>query len=545
MAGSRVIAMPGRRRLEGMLWLGGLMTLAGAGCLTSANQGIDPPLDRMAFVTGLVLEGDAPTGQACDQDTPCPAGQGCQQGQCSAAPSRLIAANANSNRDYNGSALVVFDLDRFFDATGLEGFAKAPASATLLDPGATPTADAPCRKDAVMPGIVECEESFFSMPDAGVAMGVFAGNPVAMTQADGQRQIVVPVRGEPSVTVVDVMQGPQGMQLRCADAPDARRCDADHKLRFVRNTPELGRLPMHPRGVVTDAKFDPPLAVLAHDSRPEITLVGFEAAKDDEAMILDTVPLLSSGPSGLGGTTPVRGGGSDLAMYPCTPANEGGTPPLSTRNCTEPLLYASYRNRARVDLISVSHAQDVTSKPSCVRAEKAGVSTFGCGVGARRVASFSTGAIRPFQGASADMMGASAFSPDASYFYLLQRAPGVLLRFDTRVDPVTQMPKNEFAGAVDVCEKASSLLLYSGERNYGVVTCRDAAEIYLVDLDSFTVLKTIKVAANPSGMAADLAREVVYVASFLNANVSVIDMSNSRPTRHSVVARLGLLEEIE
>lgn len=529
-----------------LAWAATALLLSSPGCITSANEGIDPPTDELSFITGLLLEGGEASGSACSGPSECSDTQACVQGQCQGAAPYIVAANANSNRDYNGSALVVLDLKRFFDATGIDGLGSAGASVSAA--GEELTAERPCRRDAAQARVIECEESFFALPDAGVAMGVFAGAPVAMHQKSGERQILVPVRGEPSVTVVDLQGGQGGTPLRlsCASDGEARRCDAEHKLRAVRGDASLGRLPMHPRGIITDPSFDPPLAMMAHDARPELTLIAFEQNRADAAMILDTVPILASGPAGIGNSQDGRSGGSDLALYPCQPRESGGTPPLSTRNCTQPLVYASYRNRARVDLVSVTDLKDMQeSKASCVQAKNAGASTFGCGVGARAVEHFDTGSFVPVDGSPADAFGASAFVPDGSYYFLLQRAPGALLRFDSRVDPKTQMPKNSFAGAIDICADASDLLIYSGERNYALVTCRDASQVNLIDLDSFNLIRSISVAANPSAMVADPVREVVYIPSFMNASINVLDMSESRPTRHSIVARLGLLEEID
>lgn len=517
-------------------------------CLSGANDGVDPPMDRLFFITGLNLEGASSTGASCDAQTSCPTGQACVQGQCRGPARYLVAANANSKREYNASTLAVFDLDRFFGATGIKGLSTAGSSEQIQPAGATPSAQLPCRRDAAQTRVVECEESFFALPDAGVALGVFAGAPTPFLQKGGERQLLVPVRGEPSITVVDVRggEGTAPIQLSCAKDPQTRRCDAAHKLRAVRNSVDLGRLGMHPRSIVTYPSFEPPLAMLGHDSRPDLTLLGFEAPNATSAMILDRVPLLTQGPAGIGGNAAARAGTSALAIYPCRSAKDGGTPPLSTRNCTQPLVYASYRNRARVDMISVSDLKEqAKNKASCVRARKAGVSEFACGVGARTVDSFETGSLIPATNVPKDLFGASAFLPDGSFYFLVQREPGALLRFDSRIDARSQMPKNQFAGAIDVCAGASDLLLYSGQRNYALVSCRDAAQVYLVDLDAFVLIKSIDVGASPSGMVADAAREVIYIPNFMNSTVTVLDMSETRSTRHSVIARLGLREEVQ
>lgn len=520
-----------------------------AACLSGPNIGIDPPLDRLSFVTGLVLEGGAlPDAPRCVDNSPCGADQACVQGRCERASNYLLAVNANSARDYNGSAISAFRLDRFLDATGLEGLARGPGAA--IQPAGSPLSqDFPCRRDAVQSRVIECEESYFAEPSAGVALGVFAGQPAKIRRANGQRQILVPVRGEPSVTVVSIEGGQDSTSLRlqCAADPSARRCDSAHKLREVRDDSELGRLPLHPRSIVAIPDFSPPLALLSHDSRPELTLVGFENDRADSAMILESVRFFNEGQAGTGnsiGGGLALGGASDLSLYPCRSVQEGGNPPQITKNCQQPLVYASYRNRARVELLTVSDlGAQSSSRASCVRARAAGASTFACGVGARSIERFDVASIRP-NSSNNDVFGDTAFLPDGSRYFMVQRRPGALLRYDTSIDPDTRMPRNRFAGAIDICANASDFVTYSGARTYGLLSCRDEAKVYLVDLDAFVLVKTIDLGASPSGMVADPVRKLVYIPTFMDAIIAVLDMDPERATQHSVIARLGLREEL-
>src|SRR5262249_26113027 len=63
---------------------------------------------------------------------------------------------------------------------------------------------AQCRWDPIDPTIVDCDETPFILPNATVRIGNFAGTTRVYRQDAANRRLFVAVRGDPSVTEIDV-----------------------------------------------------------------------------------------------------------------------------------------------------------------------------------------------------------------------------------------------------------------------------------------------------------------------------------------------------
>ena len=79
----------------------------------------------------------------------------------------------------------------------------------------------------------------------------------------------------------------------------------------------------------------------------------------------------------------------------------------------------------------------------------------------------------------------------------------------------------------------------AGQR-FAFVSCFRAAYVFVVDLDSFRVVRQIRMGTGPYELEVDDARDVLYVSNTLERSISVIDLSRTRPTRFQEVARIGL-----
>jgi YVTN family beta-propeller protein len=133
------------------------------------------------------------------------------------------------------------------------------------------------------------------------------------------------------------------------------------------------------------------------------------------------------------------------------------------------------------------------------------------------------------------------FSPTGDRLYLVNRRPPSLQIFDTSIGP-TGFPKNEAAGATDICRNASTVAVADtgdGERAY--VTCFQDGQIYVIDPAGQAMVEDIVlVGRGPYAVVASPNRKKLYVTNFLEDTIAVLDIAPNSPTRNRVVLRIGL-----
>lgn len=537
------------RRAPWILALGCVAPLLSCG---EGNPGIDPPSDEFIFPNGVLLDprvDSAPTGDACTVDEDCGDGLACGGGgQCRPTTRWMFVTNANSDRRYNAASLIPVNLDDFW-ATFARPEAIGPAGADIdagFEPGDAIGEDGPwpCRRVANLPQVVECTEQPFVQAEATTHFGNFPGPAVAWYDQPGEQaaKIFVPVRGDPSVTYMELRGGldsPDSLAISCdqngADI-GGRRCGSDYRLRFLRNDPDSTRLSREPFRIHIGEQGDEPLAYVTHQGDPDLTLIaldGLSTGGDGRPAIVHQTNVLAAD-----GSFP---GGFGIAERPCDPDNA----PLSSDGCTRPLVYASLRwQRAIQSLTTVSHEPLEGSEQFCASPEELDqVGAIICEPRAEAVFRFSAGTLPvPGLSLSRPILAGVAFSTSGDELYVVQSNPGAVLRIDTSIAPDGD-PRNFPAAQVEVCAEPTSIRVYSdGENEYALVTCYRSAEVYIIDLPSFTVAGLTRAGIGPDAMAVDLAREVVYVANSLDATISVIDMSRTRASRFTEIARIGLQE---
>src|SRR5690606_7946093 len=135
-------------------------------------------------------------------------------------------------------SLMAIDLDAYWEAAFADPGVIRPAGASL-------SASAPCRRVANLPQVVECMEEPFVEADATIHFGNFPGPATAWLRnpGDDQAMVLIPVRGDPSITYAELSGGLDGSPLRfeCgqdSDPDGQRMCDDQHRLRFLRNDPD-------------------------------------------------------------------------------------------------------------------------------------------------------------------------------------------------------------------------------------------------------------------------------------------------------------------
>ncbi len=515
------------------------LSLLGAASCGEGNPGIDPPSDRFVFPSGLLLDPRVPSESTgpCEQLADCDADQVCAAGQCRASARWLMVTNANSDLRYNAGSLVAVDLDAFWAALAGE---IQPAD-TKVD------RQRPCRRVANMPQVIECAEEPFVLDEATVHFGNFPGPAAAWDRdpADDEAMVLVPVRGDPSVTYLEVSGGLDGsddLRFECGQASDedgARRCDDRYRLRYLRNDEDSERIGREPFRIHVSPQADLPYAYVSHQRHYEMSLIALEGLSvggDGRPAIVHTPDFFVTGNG--------YDGAFGLAQRPCDV--DAGNAPTATLGCTRPLIYASWRWITRVDVVTVVRHEPLEGQ-TCVGPEdfdKEGGIT--CepqgeplrpvnfnGLSTQGVPAFSLG--RP-------LLADIAFTNDGDELYVVQSNPGGLVRVDTSLDEDNE-PHDISVAQVEVCAQPTSLVIYDdGTSRFGLVTCYRTAEVFIVDLTSLTVAGLVRAGTGPDALTVDLAREVVYVANSLDATISVIDMSPTRTTRFTELARLGLQE---
>ena len=336
-------------RLSSRHLLGGVMVsalFAGllGGC-SDPNTGIDPPVGNLFFPEGLLLDPRTPPGEAARY---------------------LFVSNGNNDLNFNGGSVSVIDLEAFFDAWSGEGpadadgnptrsyvpypYCEGPGRRCVLDVGSHVTDDFPCRRLGLLPQVVECDEGPFVVD--GVRLGDFSTHIAASNEPSGTPRLWIPVRGDPSITYIDVERAwPAAPDLDCGqrrgagEALDESLCADDYRLTNLRNDETLTELPREPFNVHVSESPDYRYAFVAHSAGRALTVIDLDGLEGtDEPAIVDINEIFA--PSGTG----VRTGGFGLATRPCgacgVPGEEdipGFNEPAVTRECTRPLVYASLR----------------------------------------------------------------------------------------------------------------------------------------------------------------------------------------------------------
>lgn len=225
-------------------------------------------------------------------------------------------------------------------------------------PGSDVTEDTPCRRLPLSPHIVECDEGPFVTTQ--VHVGDFATTLAASIEADGAGQekarLWVPVRGDPSVTYVDVVPEGDGLTMECdqGDDPlDPELCGDSHRLDRLRSDESLESLDREPFNTLVweRAQLDPDptvrgqrLAFVAHADGAQLSVIDLDGVRGGgEPAIVDLAPLYAVGAG--------AAGGFGLAARPCFEAGQGPlgaldperNVPSLTQDCSRPLVYTSMR----------------------------------------------------------------------------------------------------------------------------------------------------------------------------------------------------------
>jgi DNA-binding beta-propeller fold protein YncE len=391
----------------------------------------------------------------------------------------LFVANANSELRYDSGSVIVFDLATVDQIAG--------------DWTATKAMPAGCSPDPDHIETLVCGASSALIPHAGARIGNFATDiAVQDFKAGGPLRLIVPVRGDPSVTWIDW----DGSKLNCnASGENFSLCDEDHRLAYVHNDPNIGLLPNEP----FDAYAGKDFAIVTDLSSGAISLI--DSPPGGNAIIADVLSgLFSPDPqTGLRGSTGVAGRG------------DSG------------IVYVGSRSEDRIQTLTVGRPVNSDIAPPFIIPEEY----------------FFLDTVGGNAGGSSDTRG-MAFSANGDRMYLINRRPPSLQIFDTSLD-ASGFPRNQGIAATDLCREASTLaVMDAGDGDRAYVTCFQDGEIYVVDpRGQSSVEDIITVGRGPYAVVAAPTRKKVYVTNFLEDTIAVVDVSPTSPTHDRVVLRIG------
>jgi DNA-binding beta-propeller fold protein YncE len=427
------------------------VSLALAGCTASSDE-VRPPQNELFFPTGVAVSPDE---------------------------SHLFVTSANSELRYDSGVVSAIDLAAV-DAV-IEGWLTRDEQ------------PAGCTRDPEFGEILTCTDATFLLPDRGVRIGNFATAMSIQDLGDGNLRLVIPVRGDPSVTWVD-WRAAEG-RLACTDSSEGfALCDDDHRLTEMRNDGDLPDLVDEPFGVYTDSSSD--YAVVTHVVDGGLTLVDSPRAG---------TPQLADALLGVFAERGNLGAGA-VAVAGRTPGQPGN------------LIYVAGRTENKVVMFSIERPAG-EALPLFVPSD-----------------------VFRLQGIGADPSDTRGLAFDASgdRMFVVNRVPPMLHVYDTSLGN-SGYPKNTLLGGTDLCSTASNVTVADtgdGERVF--VSCFNNGQIWVVDpRGGLSVESFVQVGRGPYGIAMAPGRRRLYVSNFLENTLAVIDLTPGAATRNRVVLRIG------
>lgn len=303
----------------------------------------------------------------------------------------LYIANANSDLTFNAGSIAAVDLDQFFDDWMIDAeacfFGDGPdhldgcgAKPSVRDVGEDIDEEAPCRRVAFRPQVVECEDSLVIANEVrtGSFITSLAGwvrNPEAPVE-EREALLLATVKADPSITWVELAGGLDGggpPDLDCGQGPssglrDPKRCSlSTHAMRYLYGDSAFPRIGPEPARIVVSKQSKLPLAYVTFSTTPQLALIdleglyrfsqvgpegarcrgegGGQVCKDGVPTIVDMRSFFAPSEG-----EAVGGAGWGLAERPCVAGTDNV--PEATRvagpdgileDCARPLIYAGFR----------------------------------------------------------------------------------------------------------------------------------------------------------------------------------------------------------
>ncbi len=537
VVGSSPVRAFGPPRLRRFAVAGALVSSVFGACYE--NAGVQPPDDQLFFPAGMLTD---PRPELFGSET----GEGRRRW--------LFVSNSNSDRNFSGGTVTAVDLNKFWDAWFDEGtgaflpYCESPDNVAdcgfpdvvggtgtlcrcIQPPGAEVDGKRPCRHAQQAPQVIECDESEFVV--SSVRVGHFGTRIAASRQHDPDGKAVrlwVPVRSDPSLVYIDVTfkegADPEDhtVEFEC-EQDNEGFCAGDHRMTHLFNDKDGTRLTREPFNIVVDEAPGYRYAYLAHAGGGALSRVYLGTSSLEKGagvglsgpQIIEQLGLFSSGN--------VIPGGFGLAVRPCSVVDDNV--PNLTKECARPLVYGSFRFSRNLLSFTVTPVAE---------------EDFDLATGLRSVDFMTVGGLDPGGQFGGPVLGDIAFAdPRGEELYVVQTNPGALLQMDTSLAFDGEPENVPAAPPIELCQQPSTMVVHDdGVERLAFVACFRSAYIFVVDLSSFRIVASIVGGTGPDALEIDAERNALYAANTLEASLSVIDISRTRKTRFTEIARLGL-----
>jgi len=509
-------------------WLAGLVGgVALSGC-TLHQAGVTPPDNRVFFPSGGIVDPDG---------------------------GWLYVVNSNSDLRYNAGTVVAIDL---MAARLAYAAAQGTAPQCSHDPRyVPPPSDHSSCWDTTDPNILNVDDQTLIDRTSTVRIGSFAGTPLIQTFSDQiDRRMFVPVRGDTSITFMNLAHLPAGQRFYCT----GDRASPDPATRAAGGTPLATQEPFaqcddHWRITrENDPLEDPSYANIPDDQVTRLPDEPYALALDDTTSLLFVghlrgyvslidasidspiqTPTLVNVNNGVVGADPTGAIGiTSLTVHP-----NGST-------CGKE-IYAASRFRAQANAFVVYGLNNTTR---CQGHDNGSAAAEGLVI-VPNGASLSTGIAgsdtRGIEFVNSKYVPPGALlpplpqnqnsSPDRAF--LIQRNPPTMVGIDLS----TQAPLS----TMEICQGPTQLAQPKdpdGNPLFGepllFITCFDSGELYIVDPSVPQIRTVIPVGREPINTVFDPHDPTrAYVMTFGENNVSVVDLDPLSPTVNRVIERIG------
>ncbi|MEZ4364207.1 MAG: hypothetical protein R3B48_28795 [Kofleriaceae bacterium] len=456
------------RRLFGQrgALLGAALILVAVASCTASSDEVRPPKDQFFFPTGLALDPTQAT---------------------------LFVANANSELRYDSGVISAVDL------AAVDEVADAWSTSKTIPAG--------CSQDLMQPETLVCNEATFIK--SAVRIGNFASGISVQSLGNGRVRLIVPVRGDPSITWMDW----DGSSLSCEDGAEGfSQCDDRRRLIVVRGDEDVG-IPQEPFRTYVDSINH--FAVVTHLSSGTVTLL--DSPTDGDPIVADVLGglFLSNGglPGGsaIVGRNPLRDNDNDGMADPLPPQDPGEN---------HDLLYVGSRTEDRVQMLTVDRPAD-GGLPYLVSSNYFFLDAAGGNNGGSSVTS------------------GMAFTDDGKHLLVVNQRPPTLQIYDTTMAP-DGFPRNDTVSVVDICREAAGLAV--ADVGYGplaVIPCFRDGTMYIADATGRRPTEALlTVGRGPFDVAISTTRQKAYVTNFLEDSVGVVELAPGT-NQYREVLRIG------
>lgn len=521
--------------------LAGLCAALLSACFDT-DQGPAPPERQFYFPTGLSV---SPGGKA------------------------LYVVNSDFDLQFRAGTIQALDLERLrvtlqkmrppfsgaagaLDPSGVDcgaaGLGLNTSSDALLYPGACAPIDLDTPPDGQG-----------SLVRASADIGAFGSDMLTLRRPPGpgetrtEARLLIPVRGDPSVTWVtidDDSDGQQTFRLDCGQG-SGRRCADSHRAGIdpSSNLRSL-TLPGEPFELAVSDRTD--AVVVTHQTAGAVSLLLNGWTTGDPALYsrcakLPPAPtlafVLGGLPSGVTGTVALPMPRL-AALYP-------DEIPYA------PAFLVSYRNAAQIDLVRFyDDCQSAPSRPFLALTGRAGVNVNAGGFDSRSIA-IDAGVRQTCEASCADadrtcLAGCAGVPVD---IYVANRTPPSLL-VGKATGSVSQLGVNDavsFGASIPLAQGASRIefghiIDTDGQRRPRVfVLCFDARLLYVYDPDAAAIEAVITTGRGPSALAFDPgvgaeggAFNYAYLAHFTDSYLAVLDLDMRHPATYlTLIASVG------